>query len=220
MFRNSGPRPKTGCSRNCRGKALRTPVSLIYHSLDDVNEKLRLGRYFFIDILRDGILLFEEPGFPFAEPQPLSPQQALERRGHSSKNGSKARTSSRQYGTHAIFAGGHEKCSVRSPPSHGAALPLPVPGAHALQPQDPQSEPPRHSPRIWSRPEIGLAAATPSSNDAAYELLREAYVKARYSRHYHITAEQLQWLSGRIDLLRQAVRQVSEERIALLAEAA
>ena len=42
------------------GKALRTPVSLIYHSLDDVNEKLTLGRYFFIDILREGITLFEE----------------------------------------------------------------------------------------------------------------------------------------------------------------
>ena len=46
------------------GKALRTPVSLIYHSLEDVNEKLRLGRYFFIDILREGIVLFEEPGTP------------------------------------------------------------------------------------------------------------------------------------------------------------
>src|SRR5947208_15386431 len=31
------------------GKQLRTPVSLIYHSLEDVNEKLKLGRYFFID---------------------------------------------------------------------------------------------------------------------------------------------------------------------------
>lgn len=59
------------------GTRLRTPVSLIYHSLDDVNEKLRLGRYFFIDILRDGISLFSESGFPFAKPEPLSPEQAL-----------------------------------------------------------------------------------------------------------------------------------------------
>ena len=58
------------------GEQLRTPVSLIYHSLDDVNDKLRLGRYFFIDIVRDGIVLFEEPGFPFAESQPLSPAEA------------------------------------------------------------------------------------------------------------------------------------------------
>ena len=60
------------------GKQLRTPVSLIYHSLEDVNEKLRLGRFFFLDILRDGIVLFEEPGHPFAEPQPLSPREALD----------------------------------------------------------------------------------------------------------------------------------------------
>lgn len=60
------------------GMTLRTPVSLIYHSLDDVNEKLRLGRYFFIDILKDGIILFEEDGYPFVEPQPLSTADALE----------------------------------------------------------------------------------------------------------------------------------------------
>lgn len=36
------------------GKELRTPVSLIYHSLDDVNEKLRLGRYFFMGLERQG----------------------------------------------------------------------------------------------------------------------------------------------------------------------
>ena len=59
------------------GAHLRTPVSLVYHSLDDVNEKLRLGRYFFIDILRDGIVLFEEEGHPFVEPQPLSNAEAL-----------------------------------------------------------------------------------------------------------------------------------------------
>lgn len=59
------------------GQRLRTPVSLIYHSLADVNDKLRLGRYFFIDIVGDGIVLFEEAGFPLAEPMALSPAEAL-----------------------------------------------------------------------------------------------------------------------------------------------
>jgi uncharacterized protein len=59
------------------GKALRTPVSVIYHSIADVNEKLELGRYFFMDIVREGIVLHEEPNYPFAEPRPLSPDEAL-----------------------------------------------------------------------------------------------------------------------------------------------
>src|SRR3546814_2715843 len=41
-------------------------------------EKLRLGRYFFMDILLDGIVLFEESDYSFVEPQPLSPEKALQ----------------------------------------------------------------------------------------------------------------------------------------------
>ena len=60
------------------GTRLRTQVSLAPHSLDDINDKLRLGRYFFVDAVRDGITLFEEEGYSFAEPQPLTARQALD----------------------------------------------------------------------------------------------------------------------------------------------
>jgi hypothetical protein len=53
-----------------------------------------------------------------------------------------------------------------------------------------------------------------------YELLRDAYVKARYSRHYRISDEQLSWLSSRVELLQATVRELCEARIAELAEAA
>jgi predicted nucleotidyltransferase len=59
------------------GTRLRTQVSPIFHSIDDVNEKLRLGRYFFIDIVNEGILLYSEPGVRFEKPQPLSAADAL-----------------------------------------------------------------------------------------------------------------------------------------------
>jgi predicted transcriptional regulator len=50
----------------------------------------------------------------------------------------------------------------------------------------------------------------------AYELLRAAYVKARYSKHYRITREELEWLGSRVTLLQDLVRTLSEERIASL----
>src|SRR5690349_16655247 len=61
------------------GQHLRTPVSVIYHALDDVNEQLALGRYFFTDIVRDGVVLFKEPGYPLTTPAPLSAEQALQK---------------------------------------------------------------------------------------------------------------------------------------------
>jgi uncharacterized protein len=51
-------------------------------------------------------------------------------------------------------------------------------------------------------------------------LLRDAYVKARYSRQYRISDEQLAWLASRVETLQTVVRELCEARIAELAEAA
>jgi hypothetical protein len=54
----------------------------------------------------------------------------------------------------------------------------------------------------------------------SYELLRAAYVKARYSRHYRISMEELEWLGSRVELLQGLVRAACEERIGALTAAA
>jgi len=59
-------------------KTLRTPVNFIVHSLDEVNSGLSQGRYFFMDVARDGIALYEAEDTELAEPQPKTPHVALE----------------------------------------------------------------------------------------------------------------------------------------------
>jgi predicted nucleotidyltransferase/HEPN domain-containing protein len=202
------------------GGNLRTPVSLIYHSLDDVNEKLRLGRYFFIDIVRDGIALFEEPGSPFAEPQPLSPAEALRETQEYYEE---------WFESAVAFANGANYYRSIDRPKEAAfqlhqaterfyhclflVRTLYSPKTHNLNQLRQLSE--AIEPRlksIWPR--------ETKFERRCYELLREAYVKARYSRHYRISGEQLEWLSARVELLQRIVREVCEERIAILAEAA
>ena len=56
---------------------IRTPVSLIVHSLEDVNEQLDRGRYFWADIVREGIVLFDTPGAKLRKPADLKAQVAL-----------------------------------------------------------------------------------------------------------------------------------------------
>ena len=53
-----------------------------------------------------------------------------------------------------------------------------------------------------------------------YALLRDAYVKARYSRSYRISDEQLAWIAERVTLLQSLVREACETRIETLAKAA
>ncbi len=53
-----------------------------------------------------------------------------------------------------------------------------------------------------------------------FEKLKEAYVKARYSKHYRISAEELTWLGERVEDLGRAVHAVCSERIEVLEKSA
>jgi predicted nucleotidyltransferase/HEPN domain-containing protein len=202
------------------GTNLRTPVSLVYHSLDDVNGKLKLGRYFFMDIVREGIVLVEEPGHPFVEPRPLAAEDALrETRDYfeewfESARGfldtaryaiAQARPKEAAFQLHqATERFYHCLFLVRS---------LYSPKTHNLNQLRQLTEAfEQRLKEVWPR--------ETKFERRCYELLREAYVKARYSRHYRISEEQLDWLSGRVELLQRIVRELCEERIATLAEAA
>src|SRR3546814_17327020 len=49
-----------------------------------------------------------------------------------------------------------------------------------------------------------------------FEKLKEAYVKARYSKHYRISEEELRWLGDRVEELGRAVHAICLQRIALI----
>jgi hypothetical protein len=46
-----------------------------------------------------------------------------------------------------------------------------------------------------------------------FEKLKDAYVKARYSKHYRISADELAWLSERVEDLGRVVQAICMERI-------
>ena len=202
------------------GKALRTPVSLIYHSLDEVNEKLRLGRYFFMDILREGIVLFEESDHPFVEPQPLSPQQALdETRGFFEEWFGSAQSFMRGY-RYALRDGDLNKAAFdlhqtteRLYQCLFLVRTLYMPKTHNLNRLRPLAEDMEPTlKQVWP--------ASTRDEKRAYARLREAYIKARYSREYRITVDQLEWLGTRVELLNQLVERACRSRVQALEQAA
>ena len=202
------------------GTELRTPVSLIYHSLDDVNEKLALGRYFFIDIVRDGIALFEEPGHQFVEPRPLPPAQALkETQDYFDEWFESARrflanavdNAERGWNKEAAFL--LHQATERLYHCLFLVRTLYSPKTHNLNQLRQLTEAFEPSLKeVWPR--------TTKFERRCYELLREAYVKARYSREYRITEDQLDWLADRVSRLQVLVRDLCVQRIADLADAA
>ena len=200
---------------------MRTPVSLIVHSLDDFNWKLEHGRGFFIDILRDGVVLKDTPGVTFSEPQPLPPSTALEEATEHFEDSTGA-TSRFLKLANISTEEGHEDEEWRKNAAfnlHQAAetlyqglllvLTLYSPKSHNLVNLRKMTEPlePRLR-EVWPQ--------DTKFQKRCFELLRAAYVKARYSRHYRITDEELAWLTERIELLRRIVTEASEARLEAL----
>ncbi len=52
-------------------------MNFIVHTLQEVNDGLAHGRYFFMDVARDGIALYEFDDKELHKPKPKTPEQAL-----------------------------------------------------------------------------------------------------------------------------------------------
>jgi uncharacterized protein len=198
------------------GHRLSAPVSLIVHTMSDVNAQLKRGRPFFMDILRDGVVLYEAPGHPFVQPEPLSPNEALkEAQGYFDQWFGSV---SEYLGTanYAVAQGWTNKAAFDLHQAterlyHCVLLTLTLysPRAHKLNFLRSQAE--RLAPRLidaWPR--------STRFEQRCFELLRRAYVDARYSPRYKITAEELAWLSERVTALQALVKVTCEERLAAL----
>jgi len=196
-------------------KSISAPVNFIVHDLADVNDQLRHGRPFFVDIARDGIALYEMEGSEFEQPHHLSRAKRQAEAQRSFDNWfSKAGTALK--GARFYLAEGDANDAAFL--LHQSAerlyhcvlqvLTLYSPKSHKLNFLRSQAE--SHEPRlipVWPR--------DTRFGQRCFELLRRAYVDARYSPHYSITPEELEWIGERIELLQSLVREICEERLAL-----
>ena len=200
-------------------KRISAPVHFIVHSLKDVNEQLQLGRPFFIDILRDGVVLYETDGQPFVDPSPLTPEAALieAKKTFDSWYPSASRrfelargAMAKGYGNEAAFD--LHQATERFYHTVLLTLSLYSPKSHKLTFLRSQAEPlvPELI-EVWPR-------NTKFAN-RCFELLRQAYVNARYSPHYKITPQELEWLAERIELLQKLVKEACDRHIEALEKA-
>jgi len=201
-------------------KTLRTPVNFIVHTLADVHDGLAQGRYFFMDIAHDGIALYEAENTDFPEPQPKTPDQALALAREyydewlpSAKRFEKAAQCMTADGGLKEAAFQLHQATERYYHCVLLVCTFYTPHVHNLGFLRTQAE--RIDPRlieVWPR-EL-------KADRARFEKLKEAYVKARYSKHYKITDEELAWLGERVAALGSVVEVVCGEHIAALERSA
>jgi predicted nucleotidyltransferase/HEPN domain-containing protein len=195
---------------------LKTPVNFIVHTLQEVNDGLAHGRYFFMDVARDGIALYESDDTQLHQPKPKTPHAALEMareyfeewmpsgasflkgyRFYMQEGDWKKAAFLLHQGTEALYHCVLLVSTFYTPHVHNLAF---------LRTQAERLD--RRLTYVWP--------VDTRQQRAMFEKLKEAYVKARYSKHYRISAEELIWLGEQVEELGRVVHVICTERIAQL----
>lgn len=206
--------------RLIRDRGIKTLANFIVHSRRDVNTALRQGQYFFSDIRNQGIVLYELDAEPLAQPRLLTSLDAL-------------RAAREHFETR--FAGAHNFLQLSAA---AAGQQMWKEAAFLLHQSVEQSyatillvltnySPASHNltflRSLAEDKDKRLAAAWPRDQQrhtAWFNRLNEAYVKARYSKHYEISQEALSWLSQCSAHLLELVDRLSRERLGQLQQEA
>lgn len=200
--------------RIARDPAIRRPVNIIVHSLDEVNQSISRGEYFWTDIAREGVALYELPCHPLATPKPLTAGDA--------------HRMARQYFEHwlpsadTFFRNAIDNVERGRPVEaafllHQTAERLYICFLLVRTLYFPRSHNIKFLRSLAEDKEPRLVEAWPRAaraDRARFERLKRAYVEARYSASYSITSEDLEALTRSIERLRELVALVSEERLA------
>lgn len=199
-----------------RDPAIGRTVNIIVHDLAEVNAALKRGEYFWTDIVRDGVGLFEVPGHPFAAPQPMTPADAVEaaqrHRAHWVNQIDDLLKGSSFYATQ-----GNHKLTAFSLHQAVEACFACFLLVHTFY--FPRSHNIKFLRSLAEDLDTRLVEAWPREQRAdrrRFELLKRAYVEARYSDHYDASAEDLAWLKARAKRLRELVVELCNERIQML----
>ena len=197
---------------------LSAPVHPIYHGMEFVNHELSEGSYFFGDIKKEGILLFTTTRYQLADRRDMSLGEIQAKAQRDFNNWfESANMFFENYEANFAKGAANEKYyKIAAFELHQAteryygAIQLVFTG---------------YKPKTHDIEDLGgLAKACDMEFDKVFpkaskqehdrfELLRKAYVDARYNMDYKISKEDLEYLSERVQLLRKLTEEICKEKI-------
>lgn len=214
---------KSGVWFNVRRLARRhsgwTPISMIVHTVKEVNDALREGAYFFTDIYHEGILLHDAGRSKLAPPRPMSPERRVAfAQGVFERYFDEANT----------FFDVFEFCLARGKNAN-AAFQLHQAAEHyykgmllVFKAYQPKEHVLKELGEKCGKLDQSLRSVFPMDTPedrARFDLLESAYVDARYSMTYSISRPDLEILAGHVQELRTRAERACRAHIESLAAA-
>jgi len=187
--------------------------TVIVESYKRMNEKLEKGQYFFSDIKKEGILLFQEEGFELSEAKELTNEEIkIEAEGdfkHWFKKGSNFLKGTNFYLKEKMLNEAAFSLHQTTESFFNTSL-LVLTG---YKPKTHDLETLLSLCSSQSNKFLNIFPLFKEEQKEAFELLRKAYVDARYRKDYKISLDQLTYLIEKVDKLKEVTEEVCKNRI-------
>jgi len=188
-------------------------LNVIFHGIEYLNSEIENGNYFFVDILKEGIMLYDSGRFTLSEPKPLNPadrrhkarlyfdnwfnaagefminfKNAFDRESYINASFELHQATERYYACILIVYTDYK------------------PKTHDLEKLD------RQACKLDVRFKTVFSRST-EEEERLFQLLKKAYIESRYTLDFKVTREELEYLSERVKVLQVLTKGACGERI-------
>ena len=194
-------------------RGVQTRITIIAHDITHINNQLSKGQYFFTDIKKEGIILYDSGKFKLAKKKELDAEQ---RKAIAKQYFNEWFHSGEAFYKQFEYAINDNEYKLAAFLLHQATesfykTVLLVfsnykPKGHYLDGLS--SMVCAFSPKF-----LTIFPMATEEQKKCFDLLNEAYVKARYDSHYKITKQQLEYLAKRVKILQKLTEGICAEKI-------
>lgn len=197
-----------------------TPVQIIHDSIFKVNSDLSEGRYFYVEIQREGVMLYDSGKFQLVEPRKLRYDE-IRKQAEEYYDEKFNRSTGFLKGVHFYCSEGelqlasfnlHQACE-NAYKAIRLTYTLYSGKLHDLEKYIELVH--RYSPDLDK-----VFPCDTEEEKRLFKLIRAAYVEGRYNPKFVVTQEDIDALIPKVELLREIAQRICHERIAYYARAA
>jgi HEPN domain-containing protein/predicted nucleotidyltransferase len=195
----------------------RPSSSIIVEDVAHLNKYLRRGNYFFVDIKKEGVLLYDNGNHTLVEAEPLPPVEAQQYAREDFEHWYKSASSFLIDFQHAFD---RDDTNIAAFYLHQATERFLTAVILAFG----QHKAKTHDLEKLDRQVCNLHAdfftVFPRGDEQQkryFDLLKKAYIDARYKRDFVITREELEYLAARVRKLQELAKRICDDHIAAMA---
>ena len=192
--------------------------NILVESIQRFNQELELGQYFFTDIKKEGICLYDSGEFPFKQARKLTNAELKE---IAEKHFAQWFTKGSEFLEHTLFGLQKGFLNISAFQLHQAVESFANGTLLVLTGYKPKLHDIEKLLKLCASQSNEFLSVFPKGDgekETCFELLKKAYIDARYNADYTISEAQLQYLTNEVEKLKVITEKVCQARIEALSK--